>query len=389
LWSTRANEVLFDGPAGTGKTRAVLEKLNLAAMKYPNMRGLILRATRASLNESILVTWEQKVLPPDSPVLRGPHRTHRSAYNYPNGSTIVVAGLDKVERTFSAEYDMIYIAEATEVAQDDLEKLRRCMRNGQMPYRQIILDCNPSYPGHWLKQMADQGKIKRILSRHTDNPSIDQEYLDILSSMTGHRRARLFLGQWVAAEGLIYDHWDEAKFVMQRPRDEIKRYIVAIDEGYTNPAALYVLGMDEDGRIHVCAETYRSGMLESEVVATAAAYHAEYDCESVVVDPSAAKLLAALANANLPTCPANNEIFGGIQAVQDRLVIAGDGRPRLTVDPSCTHMLQEFQSYSWKENRDGSRQDKPDKTNDHAMDALRYGVMYCQANSSSLEVYAL
>jgi hypothetical protein len=34
-----------------------------------------------------------------------------------------------------------------------------------------------------------------------------------------------------------------------------------------------------------------------------------------------------------------------------------------------------MESYVWKDGRDGVR-DEPEKVNDHAMDALRYGVMY-------------
>jgi len=53
--------------------------------------------------------------------------------------------------------------------------------------------------------------------------------------------------------------------------------------------------------------------------------------------------------------------------------VAGDGRPRLTIDPACVNTLAEFESYVWMEGRSGVK-DTPEKTNDHAMDALRYGV---------------
>lgn len=72
LFYARAAEVLLAGPAGTGKSRACLEKLHLAAMKYPGMRGLIVRKTRESLSESGLVTFEDKVLPEQSRLKEGP-----------------------------------------------------------------------------------------------------------------------------------------------------------------------------------------------------------------------------------------------------------------------------------------------------------------------------
>jgi len=63
---SRAPEVLLSGPARTGKSRALLKLMHLRASKYPGSRHLIARKTRASLSESGLVTFEEKVLPPNS-----------------------------------------------------------------------------------------------------------------------------------------------------------------------------------------------------------------------------------------------------------------------------------------------------------------------------------
>jgi hypothetical protein len=57
----------------------------------------------------------------------------------------------------------------------------------------------------------------------------------------------------------------------------------------------------------------------------------------------------------------------GIAAVQNRLKAAGDGRPRLTVDPSCVETVNEFESYRYKPGTD-----RPVDEFDHALDALRY-----------------
>src|SRR5258705_5619498 len=61
LFKYRGDEVLFAGPAGTGKSRACLEKLHMMALLNPGMRGLICRKTLASLGSTALVTFEQHV----------------------------------------------------------------------------------------------------------------------------------------------------------------------------------------------------------------------------------------------------------------------------------------------------------------------------------------
>src|SRR5262245_66475081 len=103
LFHCRAPEVLVSGPAGTGKTLAALWKLHYCATKVPGLRALITRKTRHSLTESVLVTYERNVLPLGHPVFRGAARASRSAYHYPNGSEIVLGGMDLASRVLSSE----------------------------------------------------------------------------------------------------------------------------------------------------------------------------------------------------------------------------------------------------------------------------------------------
>jgi phage terminase large subunit len=105
LFHCRAPEVLLSGPAGTGKSRACLEKGYWLALRYPRSRGLIARKTRASLTEAALVTWEEKVAGHSRRLRRGPSRANREVYRFPNGSEIVVGGIDRASRVMSTEFD--------------------------------------------------------------------------------------------------------------------------------------------------------------------------------------------------------------------------------------------------------------------------------------------
>lgn len=391
LWKCREIEILYDGPAGTGKTRAVCEKADAIARRWPNSRILFIRKTRASLTESVLVTYESKVLPQKSLIKSGQKRSHRQSYPYPNGSIIVTGGLDNVDRIMSTEYDLICLFEATEATEDDWQKLLTRLRNNVLPFQQAIADCNPSNPKHWLKVRSDNGFIHRISSRHEDNPSITPQYIETLKKLTGHRRARLFEGKWCAAEGLVYDMWDESKFVKKPDNFIPVRTIVGIDEGYTNPCSKHLYHIDNDGRMYVVTEDYKRGQLEKDVVDCVKKWYTENakTFEAAVIDPSAAKLIAALRNESIPVREANNSIFDGIKAVQERFQIAGDGKPRIYIDPGCKHMIDEIEGYSWKENKDGSHIDRPVKENDHACDELRYVSMYLSENSGRFEVIAI
>lgn len=390
LFYCKDEEVLVEGPAGTGKTRAVLEKIHLCLLKYSGARALIVRKTRTSMTESVLVTFEEKVLPVGDPIKEGPTRRNRQHYDYPNGSALVIGGMDKADRIMSTEYDIIGVFEATETTEDDLEKLTTRLRNGVMPYQQIICDCNPGPSWHWLNQRANGGRMARLLSRHTDNPTVTDPYLEKLRALTGARRDRLFAGLWATQEGLVYDEFDAAIHVLETMPEGWERWdkLRGIDFGFTNPFVTQWWAKDPDGRLYLYREWYRTRMLVED--------HARKirdlsDAEkyTVTVADHDAEDRATLHRHGVQTRPAHKAVTEGIQAVQERLRVQRDGRPRIfflrdanverdteLVDekkPAST--LEEIEGYVWAESKeDKAEKEEPVKLHDHGMDTMRYVV---------------
>lgn len=406
LFPCREIEVLIEGPAGTGKTRAVLEKVNRWMLKVPGSRGLIARKTRASMTQSVLVTLENFVIPDNRelyPNLHEPSRRTRASYSYPNGSELVVAGLDNPERIMSTEYDLIAVFEATEVTVDDFEKLTSRLRNFVMPFQQIIADCNPAQPSHWLNQRAKSSGMTRLLSRHQDNPRFYDElgnikpggtiYIEqVLGRLSGSRRLRLLEGKWSKAEGLVYEDFDTAVHVISPDQvPSLRRYVAGVDWGFTEPGAIEVGGIDGDGRIYRVREVYQSKKTIDWWVARAKEIHGRYKVEAFACDPAEPAYIKAFRDAGLPAVEAFNDIAPGIQAVQQRLRIEGDGRARLylATDPESEAdealveakkplgLIDEMDAYSWPKTVEGkSNKEVPVDADNHAQDALRYLVTY-------------
>ncbi len=399
MWRCRRDEILIEGPAGTGKTRAVLEKIHFCLMKYPGTRALITRKTRASMTESVLVTYEEKVLPAFSPIKGdpGPTREHRKHYDYPNGSTLVVAGMDNPDRIMSTEYDIVACFEWTEANEDDHEKLTTRLRNGIMPYQQLIADCNPSFPKHWLNQRALANKMERILSRHEDNPSVTKAYLAKLDNLSGARRLRLRDGKWAAQDGLVYANFDARIHVLDRfeiPADW--RRFRAIDFGYTNPFVCQWWALDGDNRMYLYREMYMSHRTIKEHGPKIKELSAGESIVATIADPEDAQARAELAQMGIPTASADKAIKIGIQDVTERLKVAGDDRPRLFVlrdslveiderlaeAKKPLYTLAEFDNYHWPKTANGNEKEEPVKEDDHGMDTLRYAVRW--ANSGAV-----
>lgn len=381
LWNTKAPEAILAGPADTGKTFGGLHKLDTLLWVYPGSQAAIVRKTQKSLYGSVCVTYQQKVATMD---VINPYGGDKQPdrYIYPNGSVIWLGGMDNPDKVLSSERDFIYVNQAEELEEGDWETLKtRCNgRAGNAPYAQLFGDCNPSGSRHWIRERAKRGILLLIESKHQDNPTIynadgtltenGKARLASLETLTGVRRERLLLGKWATAEGAVYDGFSAHTHVTPRDDYLFRYWYLAIDEGYTNPAVILLVGEDYDGRLHIAREFYERGKLQADVVAVARSWSIEKQCNIAAVDAAAAGLIADLANNDIPAEPHKGRVLDGISLVQNYLRVQDDGFPRLTVDPSCVNTINEFESYTWK-----PLKDEPNKDNDHAMDAIRYLVV--------------
>lgn len=378
LWQTKAPEVILAGPADTGKTFAALHKLDTLCWKYPGAQTAIVRKTQKSVYGSVCVTYQKKVTSIAYVLPFGGDKTP-DRYIYPNGSVIWIGGMDNPDKVLSSERDYIYVNQAEELTEGDWETLKsRCNgRAGNAPYAQLFGDCNPSGSKHWIRERATRESLLMLTSVHQDNPTIYNEdgtlteggraRLASLETLTGVRRKRLLEGVWATAEGAVYDTFDARVHVLDRDAGEFHRFCLAMDEGYTNPAVILLVGIDGDDRWHIFREYYERGKLQRDVVDTAALWAGEYHADLAAVDAAAAGLIADLRDMGLSVMPAKGRVLDGITNIQARLAVQGDGRPRLTVAPSCVNTINEFESYVWRPGKD-----EPVKEHDHAMDALRY-----------------
>jgi phage terminase large subunit len=409
LMSCRDDEVLVSGPAGTGKSRACLEKLHRASMLTPGLRCLIVRKTAVSLTSTGLVTFREHVAKEALEIgdlsWYGGSTQEAAQYRYTNGSTITVGGMDKAMKIMSSEYDLIYVQEATELTENDWEALTSRLRNGRISFQQLMADCNPDRPTHWLKQRCDKGLTTMLYATHQDNPTLfdgdtptraGESYLAKLDRLTGVRYQRLRRGLWVAAEGLVYDEYDPAVHLVdwfQIPKDWTRYWVV--DFGYTNPFVLQWWAEDPDGRLYLYREIYKTRTLVEDHAAHALRLVTRKDGTwkeprpaRIICDHDAEDRATLSKHLGMATTAARKSKTTGIQAVQARLKVQKDGKPRIFIlrdalverdpelvdakKPYCTE--QEITGYVWPEVKGDAEKEEPVKENDHGMDDVRYMV---------------
>lgn len=405
LWGYRGPEVILEGPYQTGKTIAALQKLNALLAKYPRSRALMVRRTYASLVGSAVISYEQKVLPypPGHPkcVIEKLGKSKPELYTYPNGSTITLGGLDNPDKFLSAEFDYIYINQAEELLLDHYEKLvgRVTGRAGNAPYPQLIADCNPDVPTHWI---LARDRLKRFKSCHRDNPTLydmatgeltelGRLSMEALNALTGVRRKRGLEGLWVGVEGMVYEGWDRGVHLIDRFTIPASwRRIRVIDFGFVNPFVCQWWAIDHDMRLYLYRELYMSQRTVRTHAIKIKELSAGETYEATIADHDAEDR-ATLAEGQIETLPADKRVLVGIEKVQERLKVQNDGKPRIFIlrdslverdvslqlkfKPTCTE--EEFPAYAWQPTPDGKpAKEEPVKIDDHGMDALRYGVMW-------------
>jgi PBSX family phage terminase large subunit len=433
-FSIRTPELMYAGPAGTGKSRALLERLYVMMLKYPGSKGLIVRKTLASLSTTALDTWQKFVIPEallsGAVNYYGGSRREPAQYRFSNGSRVMLGGMDKPTKIMSSEYDVCYVQEAIELTVEDWESILTRLRNGVIPYQMLMGDTNPSTPQHWLKQRAGDGRLVMIDSRHEDNPVLfnldgtlterGTNYMANLDSLTGVRYLRLRKGLWVAAEGLIFEEFSEAVHVVAKfvpPRDWPRYW--SVDFGFSNPFVLQCWARDPDGRLYLYRELYRTRRLVEDHVRDILELVAPVDwrmpgandCHElnhlrcghrvwreprpqvIVCDHDAEDRATFEKHSGMGTTAANKSVAEGLQAVMSRLRLQEDGRPRLFIMRDApaerdqllrdrgrpTSTQEEFPGYVWARksvSHTDREKDEPLKEDDHGMDTTRYIVMH-------------
>ncbi len=248
----------------------------------------------------------------------------------------------------------------------------RCSVEGS----RIWFSCNPAGPEHWFyKEWICQAEQKNALYLHftmEDNPSLSPRTRKKYERMfRGVFYQRYVLGQWVAAEGLVYDFFDPSAMV-DAPEDGFDRWRISCDYGTLNPASFGLWGR-KDGVWYRVREYYYDARAEGkqktdrEYVEDLRRLAGGVSVETVIVDPSAASFLEALRREGWTVRKADNRVLEGIRRTAQALQ-SGE----IVICKGCDAAAREFSMYCW-DLRSG--QDKVVKEHDHAMDEIRYFVM--------------
>lgn len=236
--------------------------------------------------------------------------------------------------------------------------------------------CNPEGPGHWFYRewicKAEERQMLHLRFRMEDNPTLSQETRQRYArTFQGAFYRRFILGEWTAADGVVYDFFD-ASFVRPAPQGEAERWIISCDYGTVNPTSMGLWGKFGSAWYRVKEYYYdarlaRRQQTDQEYARRLAELAGGREIEAVIVDPSAASFLETLRREGWNVRKADNEVLSGIRRTADALK-----REEIVICEACEDAIREFGSYCW-DLAAGDR-DRVRKEHDHAMDEIRYFV---------------
>ena len=239
----------------------------------------------------------------------------------------------------------------------------------------LWFNCNPEGPEHWFYKTwilgAEARNCLRLQFTMEDNPSLTEAIRARYQRLyTGVFYQRYILGQWVQAEGRVYDFFT-ADMLGKAP-ESCEQWYISCDYGTVNPTSMGLWGK-RGGVWYRVKEFYfdsrreKRQMTDAEYADALAELAGGRDIRGVIVDPSAASFIEVLRRRGWRVKKAKNDVLSGIRLTSDCLKTG-----KIVICDTCADCIRELGEYLWEAG--GSGKDRVRKEHDHAMDDMRYFV---------------
>ena len=283
----------FGGARGGGKSWSVRTKAKILAASYDGIKILIVRRTFPELVNNHINQLREE--------LHGLARYNKTekVFTFPNGSTIKFGycNNDKdLDQYQGAEYDVIFLDEATQLQEMWIKKITACVRGVNEFPKRIYYTCNPGGASHgYFKRLfidrkyeagEDPADYSFIQALVTDNKALMEsqpDYIKQLEALPPKLREAWLYGRWDIFEGQFFEDFrptpdielctnagitQEEALAQHRFTHVIEPFDLNVGEkrgwnimrsydfGYNKPFSLGYWAVDYDGVLYRILEIY-------------------------------------------------------------------------------------------------------------------------------------
>lgn len=412
FFTSDAKYIAFGGARGGGKSWAVRAKAKLMAVEYPGIKILIMRRTYKELQNNHIDAMRLD--------LNGLARYNASdkRFIFPNGSLISFGYCDADSHILQyqgAEYDVIFIDEATQFKEEWLKVFPASLRGVNDFPKRIYYTCNPGGVSHgyvkrlWIdREFRDEENpddYAFIRALVTDNQVLldsQPDYLTQLKALPYKLRKAWLEGDWTILEGAFFEEWtdDPAHYQDRRWTHVVDPYEIppgwtifrSFDWGYSRPFACQWWAVDYDGNLACILELYGMGREPNEGIKWSATQvfgeiakteksHPWLKGKKIhgVADPSiwakestGVSIYDSAVAEGVYFTKADNERIPGWMQVHYRLQFDEEGYPRIQFFTNCRHAIRTLPLMMYDPIK---VEDLDTDLEDHLADSTRYACM--------------
>jgi len=429
FFKARTKHVGFGGARGGGKSWAVRAKAKMLCVKYPGIKILIIRRTYPELVSNHIENLRTE--------LQGfaKYNETKKVFKFANGSTIKF-GYCNADRDLGqyqgAEYDVIFLDEATQLQEEWIKKITACLRGVNNFPKRIYYTCNPGGASHsYFKRLFIDKKYEKgektedycfIQALAQDNIALMEQqpdYIDQLEALPHKLREAWLYGRWDIFEGQFFEDFraepdlekckdagiTQEEALQQRrythviPAFDINRgpargwnIMRSYDFGYNKPYSLAYWAIDYDGvlyrilELYGCTQDPNVGKKQTpdEQFRIAAEFERSHPwlkdrkivdsvADPSIWDTSRGESIADTAERyGIYFTPGDNERIAGWMQVHYRLQFDDNGYPRMYVFDNCNAFIRTIPQMMYSQTRP---EDLDTTLEDHVADEVRYMCM--------------
>lgn len=302
------------------------------------------------------------------------------------GQKILFRGLDDPLKITSITVDKgilswLWVEEAYQIeSQDKFDTLTESIRgtvDNPTFYKQITVTFNPWSERHWLKGafFDEETRFKDVFSDTTtykDNEWLDDQdrnrYEDLWR--TNPRRAAVVAnGDWGVTEGLVFENFEVKDFNVNSTIKRVGETTAGLDFGFTHdPTTFPRLAVDLDNKeLWIYAEHYEHAMTTDDIYKMIEAN--DMLDAFISADSAEQRLIAELRAKGVKRISASVKGQGSINAGIDFMK-----QFKIYIHPTCVKTIEEFDTYIYKQDKEGNWLNDPIDDNNHIIDAIRYSL---------------
>ncbi len=404
---------LYGGSAGPGKSHGVRWRLYRKCLRIPGFEALILRRTFPELEKTHL-----RRMPADAAAIGAEFVETKRVMRFPNGSLIECGHMenaDDVAKYLSSEFDDITPDEGSTFDPQSLLELSTRARSSKPavlaeggatfsvvsnpggPASSVLLDFFIDHQPDWdafpnLQAHYDPTEWVYLPATLDDNPYLDPAYERQLAVLSPWRYEQLRHGDWRVFAGQFFSEWQDRTHVVAIEPSRESAWFRSLDWGRNQPGCVLWWACLPDHQLYLRREYKFQGLDEQEVASQVRRIDTELGLERrqiryTAADPAIFNKTGAthtqaeftgqsigesLNYYGLGCVKADHDRFNGWGRCHAILRAAPDGVPWLRVHPDCRYLVRSIAAAV----SDPKNPDDVDTTSDdHALDAWRYGAM--------------